>query len=164
MDNCTGCRLQGGWYIALNFRITEKDVPIAHMKRLHNAKCHLLSGAEQLFWGSSSSCLNTWLGASQLAAKGILKRAENVQGPIKLSKDGASPLEDLGQGLVGDVRWWSIPYLVLSTVLKSKIQNSTFKTLILKGFLKFRFPSIKNFENTSVNLKGQKEGYLGHYF
>lgn len=99
-----------------------------------------------------------------IGGKGILKRAENVQGPIKLSKDGASPLEDLGQGLVGDVRWWSIPYLVLSTVLKFKIQNSTFKTLILKGFLKFRFPSIMNFENTSVNLKGQKEGYLGHDF
>lgn len=34
-----------------------------------------------------------------IGSKGILKRAENVQGPIKLSKDGASPLEDLGQGL-----------------------------------------------------------------
>lgn len=57
---------------------------------------------------------------------------------------------------------YSLPGLIHSI----KIQDSKFyiKTLILKGFLNFRFPSIMNFENTSVNLKGQKEGYLGHDF
>lgn len=61
----------------------------------------LEGGREQLFWGFSQFLFlfehMAW--GFPIGSKGILKRAENVQGPIKLSKDGASPLEDLGQGL-----------------------------------------------------------------
>lgn len=98
-----------------------------------------------------------------IGSKGNSEESQECARTHQLEQRRASPLEDLGQGLVGDVRGWSIPYLLLSTALKFKIQNSTLKTLISNSF-KFRFPSTGNFENTFVNLKGQKEGYLGHDF